>query len=593
MKNILHKTEFCVVGGGLAGMCTAIAAARHGVKTVLMHDRPMLGGNASSEIRMWVCGAQGLNRRETGIIEEIQLENNYRNPLSNFSIWDSILYEKVRFEPNITLLLNCTCNDIEMDGSRIHAVKGWQLTTETWHRVEADFFADCSGDSILAPLSGAEFRIGREAREEFGEDIAPEVSDKKTMGMSCEINVREYNSPQPFIPPAWANSYPSDDDLPNREHDIRANNFWWAELGGEDDPIHDTEKIRDELLKIIFGVWDHVKNHGDHVADNLVLEWVGFLPGKRESRRYIGDYVMTQNDVSAEGRFRDIVTYGGWPMDDHHPAGFNHQGDPTTFHSAPSPFGIPYRSLYSVNIDNLFFAGRNISVTHAAMSSTRVMATCATVGQAVGTAASLAVHNSLTPRGVYEQKTDELKDMLMDDDCWIPWNTRTIPPLSLSAGISASEGDPEIVRNGIDRPYDNNVNCMALHADGWIEYSFEEPVKISEVRFVFDSDLNRGIRKNRDPKVVKDTDPAAVTVKEMKCYFALDQEKLKVPESLVKSFRIEVVDDRGDQRTVYRKTSNYHRLVRIPMEVEALKVRVVIEETWGAEKAGIFAFDVR
>ena len=356
MKNSAHKTEFCVVGGGLAGMCAAISAARHGVKTVLMHDRPVLGGNASSEIRMWVCGAQGLNRRETGIIEEIQLENNYRNPLSNFSIWDSILYEKVRFEPNITLLLNCSCTDIEMDGDRIRAVKGWQLTTETRHRVEADLFADCSGDSILAPLSGAEYRIGREARAEFGEDIAPLAADKKTMGMSCEINVREYSTPQTFIPPVWAYSYPSDDDLPNREHDIRANHFWWAELGGEDDSIHDTEEIRDELLKVIFGIWDHVKNHGDHGADNLVLEWVGFLPGKRESRRYIGDYVMTQNDVCAEGRFEDIVAFGGWPMDDHHPAGFKHPGDPTVFHHAPSPFGIPYRSLYSKNIGNLFFA---------------------------------------------------------------------------------------------------------------------------------------------------------------------------------------------------------------------------------------------
>ncbi|MFC1606476.1 FAD-dependent oxidoreductase [Candidatus Latescibacterota bacterium] len=593
MKNITHKAEFCVVGGGLAGMSAAIAAARHGVKTVLMHDRPMLGGNASGEIRMWVCGAQGMNKRETGIIEEIQLENNYRNPLSNYSIWDSILYEKVRFEPNITLLLNCTCNELDMDGSRIRAIKGWQLTTETWHRVEAPLFADCSGDSILAPLSGAEFRIGREAREEFGEDIAPEVSDLKTMGMSCEVNVREYSSPQPFIPPEWAHSYLSDDDLPNREHDIRANHFWWVELGGEDDSIHDTEKIRDELLKIIFGIWDHVKNHGDHGADNLVLEWVGFLPGKRESRRYIGDYVMTQNDVSAEGRFQDTVAYGGWPMDDHHPAGINHPGDPTIFHHAPSPFGIPYRSLYSVNIDNLLFAGRNISVTHTAMSSTRVMATCATAGQAVGTAASLAVHHSLSPRGVYEQKVDELKEMLMDDDCWIPWNSRSIPALSQAAEISASEGDPEMVRSGVDRPIDNNMNRLELPAGGWIEYVFERPVIINEVRLVFDSDLNRGIRTTRDPNVLKDTDPAAVTVKEMKCYFALNQEKLKVPECMVKSFRIEVVDEGGNRRTVYNETNNYQRLVRIPVEVKAANVRIVIEESRGAEKVGIFAFDVR
>jgi 2-polyprenyl-6-methoxyphenol hydroxylase-like FAD-dependent oxidoreductase len=152
----VHTADFCVVGGGLAGLCAAIAAGRPGAKTVLMHDRPVLGGNASSEIRMWVCGARGLNNRETGIIEEIELENLYRNPLQNFSIWDSILYEKARFEPNITLLLNCSCVDAVMEGDRIRSITGWQTTTQTWHTVEAELFADCSGDSILAPLAGAE-----------------------------------------------------------------------------------------------------------------------------------------------------------------------------------------------------------------------------------------------------------------------------------------------------------------------------------------------------------------------------------------------------------------------------------------------------
>ena len=170
MRNQTHTVDLCVVGGGISGMIAAISAARHGIKVALVQDRPMLGGNASSEIRVPICGAQGANNRETGILEEIMLENSFHNPLSNYSIWDGILYGKVRFEPNITLLLNCTCNDIEMDGDRIRAVRGWQLTTETWHRVEAELFADCSGDSILALLSGAEFRIGREARREFGED---------------------------------------------------------------------------------------------------------------------------------------------------------------------------------------------------------------------------------------------------------------------------------------------------------------------------------------------------------------------------------------------------------------------------------------
>ncbi len=195
-----HRVDFCVVGGGIAGMCAAISAARHGAKVALVHDRPVLGGNASSEIRMHVCGARGENMRETGIVDEIQMENCYRNPTSNYSIWDSVLYEKVRFEPNITLFLNCTCTDIEMDGPRIRAVKAWQLTTETWHHIEAGLFADCSGDSILAPLSGAEFRIGRESRSEFGEDIEPPEADRKTMGMSCLLQAARHRAPSRSFP---------------------------------------------------------------------------------------------------------------------------------------------------------------------------------------------------------------------------------------------------------------------------------------------------------------------------------------------------------------------------------------------------------
>ena len=177
MRTVRHDVEFCVVGGGMAGLCAAVAAARLGVKTVLMHDRPVLGGNAYSEVRMWICGASahGENLRETGIIEEIQLENLYRNNYPNYSVWDSILYEKAAFQENLTLLLNCSCCGAETIDGRILSVKGWQLTTETWHEVKADYFADCSGDSILAPLTGAEFRQGREASSEFNESIAPEI----------------------------------------------------------------------------------------------------------------------------------------------------------------------------------------------------------------------------------------------------------------------------------------------------------------------------------------------------------------------------------------------------------------------------------
>ena len=281
------------------------------------------------------------------------------------------------------------------------------------------------------------------------------------MGMSCLIQARETDRPQPFIPPAWAHPYRTDDDLPRRDHGVCDSNFWWLELGGEQDCIHDTEAVRDELLKAAFGVWDHIKNHGDHGAENWALDWVGFLPGKRESRRCLGDHLLTQNDVRAGARFDDLVAYGGWPMDDHHPGGLRWRDAPNIFHPAPSPYGIPYRCLYSRNVANLFFAGRNISVTHAALSSTRVMATCAILGQAVGTAAALAAREGLLPRGLGEKRIGELQQALMSDDCYLPWRSRSVPDLAKSARLTASAGDPEPLRNGVDRPVGEQDNGWA------------------------------------------------------------------------------------------------------------------------------------
>ncbi len=579
-RKITHRVDFCVVGGGLAGLCAAVAAARHGARVALMHDRPVPGGNASSEIRMWVCGARGPDNAETGLIEEILLDNLHRNPLRNFSIWDSLLYEKARLEPNLTLLLNASCLDATMDGERIRSVTGWQTTTQTWHTVEASLFADCSGDSVLAPLTGAEFRIGREARREFGESIQPEEADRRTMGMSCLIQLRETDSPQPFIPPPWANTYRTDDDLPQRAHGLRDNNFWWIELGGEQDSIHDTESLRDELLKAAFGICDHIKNRGDHGAENWALDWVGFLPGKRESRRYLGDHLLTQNDVRAEGRFDDLVAYGGWPMDDHHPGGLHWRGVPTIFHPAPSPFGIPYRCLYSRNVANLFFAGRNISVTHAALSSTRVMATCAVLGQAVGVAAALATRYGVLPRSLGRDRLPELQQALMDDDCYLPWRTRSVPELTRRARLTASDGDPAPLRNGLDRPIGGAENAWTGGiGHSWVQYEFDTPEAIRRLRFVFDSDLNRN-------------GPKGSCRQNIPCFHPLRPAPRTLPPSLVRSFRIEARQNHGAWREVLRVAENAQRLVRLETEIRACAVRFIAESTWGAPRFRVFAWDI-
>lgn len=274
---IRHDVDLCVVGGGLAGLCAAVAAARHGARVALMQERPMLGGNASSEIRMWVCGAHGANNLETGLLEELKLENMYRNPDRNYSIWDGVMYELARNEPNIELLMNCSCLDCEMDGDAVRSVRGWQLTTQTFHEVTARIFADCSGDSVLAPLTGAEFRVGREARAEFGEDIAPEVADRRTMGMSCMLQAREESRPSTFIPPKWAYKF-TRADLVHRVPDMSnpSENFWYLELGGDGDSIRDTETLRDELLKTAYGIWDYVKNAPKTASATPTGGWTGW-----------------------------------------------------------------------------------------------------------------------------------------------------------------------------------------------------------------------------------------------------------------------------------------------------------------------------
>ena len=563
MKTVTYQADLCVVGGGMSGLCCAIAAARHGIKVILVQDRPVLGGNASSEIRMWIGGAKGKDNREGGIIEEIFLENFYQNPALKYPIWDSVLYEKAMAEENLTLLLNTSCLDAVMDGAHIVSVKAWQSNAESFHEIRASYFADCSGDSILAPLTGAAFMYGREAKSDYGERIPPDVADKKTMGMSCLFQIRETDHKVSFTPPAWAYKYESDDDLPYKDHD-KNNNFWWIELGGEGDCLHDTDRYRDELLKICYGVWDHMKNYGDHGVDNWELEWIGFLPGKRESRRYLGKHVVTQNDVEAAGRhFEDMVAYAGWSMDDHFPEGFYYtKGHPTIYHPVPKPWGLPLRCMISATVDNLVFAGRNISVTHAALSSSRVMATCAILGQALGGAVAQAIHDGCR---VEEIDVKRLQQTLMDDDCYIPWHTREVSEKTLRAECSH-----EVIRNGMDR---GEENLWIGSAGDVLEYRFEEETPISRIRLVFDSDLNRPYYN-------------------MPCNYPLVQTKFKLPKTLIKRYRIEGETEDGSILSI-DVDNNRRRLAVHPVDWCVKCLRLIPLESHGDSQMRVFSFEVQ
>lgn len=596
------ETEFCVVGGGLAGLCAALSAARNGTKTVLMQDRPVLGGNCSSEIRMWVSGAgtRVRNLQETGIMEELLLENMHRNPERNFSIWDSILYEKAAFEPNLTLLLNCACCDAEMDGSKIVSVTGFQLTTYTWYTVRAKIFSDCSGDSILAPLSGAEYRVGREAKEEFNEEFGLEEADRRTMGMSLMIQARETDHKCDFTPPAWAYDFPTDEAMHNKPHeclDKINTNFYWIELGGEMDTIRDTEKIRDELIKIAFGVWDHMKNHGDHGADNWELEWIGFLPGKRESRRYVGDYVLTQNDVENAARFEDTVAYGGWQIDNHLPGGFfmaGKDGAHLQKRRLTEPYGIPLRALYSRNVENLMFAGRNLSATHIGFSTARVMGTCAVMGQAVGTAAAIAIRNNLTPRAVCKERITEIQNQLMEDDCFLPGYQKPLSPLSASATLTAEYGDASALQSGLDRRIWGSDNGYYGICNRAITYTFPEKTHVSSFRLIVDSDLDREY---------VDGNPDLLNIS-ITLFRRLDHDytRMGFPRCMLKAFRVEARNDAGEWETVYETDSNYQRLIRENISCDTTAIRLIPLETYfsasmwttyGSTQAHLFAFEVR
>jgi len=572
-----HEVDVCVVGGGMAGLCAAVAAARHGARTVLMQDRPVLGGNASSETRVHVCGAdrhnQVKNMRETGILEELRLENLYRNHQRSFSVWDTVLYETAMLQPGLTLLLNCSCLDAAMDGPRIESVTGWQLTTQTLHRVSAGMFIDCSGDAILAPLTGAAWRMGREAGREYGESLAPETPDERTMGMTCLFQTRRHDSPQPFEPPSWAYTF-DESDLPYgaRGHGWWEMGYWWIELGGEEHTIRDTERIKHELLRTAYGVWDHIKNGGDHGAENWALEWIQFIPGKRESRRYIGEHVMTQHDIESGGRFEDTVAYGGWTMDDHPPAGFRGAklGHPAAVMTqCRSPYGIAYRSLYSRNVPNLLFAGRCASCTHVAMSSTRVMGTGSSMGQAAGTAAALAAKLGVEPSGLLDHMS-VLQQALLADDCYVPGLVREFSDLTRTADLTASQGDPEPVRDGVSRPVAGDPHSWTCRVGDHVEYSFDGPRRLREVALVLDSALEKNVQMS---------------------YHQRDDQLTAPPSELPRALRVEALRS-GEWRTCADVAHNRQRLVRVPVDIEAESVRLSIDGTWGDDETRVFSFSV-
>lgn len=422
--------DLVVTGGGLSGACCAITAARCGLKVVLVQDRSVLGGNASSEVRLWVLGAtshMGNNNRwarEGGVIDELLVENMYRNPEGNPIIMDSILLDKVISEPNIRLLLNTSVYYVQKkDVATIESLKAYCSQNQTEYELKAPLFCDASGDGVVGFLSGAAFRMGAERAEEFGELFAPSQEYGELLGHSLYFYSKDTGRPVNFVLPSFAlddiTKIPRFKSFNTHEYGCR---LWWIEYGGRMDTVHDTEKIKWELWKIVYGVWNHIKNSGNFPeAETLTLEWVGMIPGKRESRRFEGDYILKQQDIIEQRTHADAVAFGGWSIDLHPSDGvYSDQPGCNQWHSK-GIYQIPYRCLYSKNISNLFLAGRIISASHVAFGSSRVMATSAYVAQASAMAAVLCRQYDCRPGDIYNNnKIIELQLQLIHAGQYIP-----------------------------------------------------------------------------------------------------------------------------------------------------------------------------
>ncbi len=533
MTLVKLECDVFIAGGGLAGVCAAVAAARNGAKVVIVQDRSRLGGNSSSEVKMHVVGANSHKGRpgwrEGGILEEIRLDDAVNNPQRSFEMWDLLLYDKIVSEPNITLLLDTVLYAAGITEGRITGVRARCDKTEHLYDVTAKLYMDATGDSRLGLEAGALMRYGREARTEFRESLAPLAPDQETLGSSILFTSTKHDKPMPFKPPKWARKV-SKEQLRMRNVNAWEYGYWWIEWGGQIQTIADNERIRFELLSIVLGVWDHIKNSGEHPTSvNWALDWVGMVPGKRESRRLVGDHVLTQHDLMGlSDDFYDAVAIGGWPMDDHPPGGFDRPDLPPAVQiKTAEVYSIPLRSLYSKNVSNLMMAGRNISASHVAFTSTRVMATCAVIGQAAGTAAALCVRHGLSPRDLAREgaKVEELQQTLLRDDQAIK-NLKNADPLDLARDAKAtasSEHEVSVAANVLDG-FTRAIPGGPTHrwaadmtADGpSLDLSWDAPRSLRRVQITFDTGfqreltltkqdaINNGIVRAAQPETVRD-----------------------------------------------------------------------------------------
>ena len=420
------KKDLIIAGGGFPAICAAIQAARHGLSVALINNRGYIGGNASAELFISVCGVMGtqefnFHMRESALVEEILLENLHRNPNGNRYIWDGVLMDFILKEKNIELFLNTHIDSVKTENGNIICVSGIQQTTEKKFSFYGENFMDATGDGTVGYLAGADFRMGREASSEFGEKIAPAERDDYVLPSTLMFVAHDTGSPVKYTAPHFALDLTKTDILKHRMIPKEYFNIsqWFYEIGGDLCQIKDNEEIIKKHRELVYGIWDYIKNSGEYPSENYELIYVSCIPGKRESRRLVGDYILKEQDITNQTEFDDAVGYGGWSIDLHALKGIFDTDIINRHIYLNGVYQIPYRCGYSRNINNLFLAGRCMSTSHVAFGSVRVIATLSTLAQALGTAAYLCKKYNTTPRGVYKELIKELQLLIQRNDQYI------------------------------------------------------------------------------------------------------------------------------------------------------------------------------
>lgn len=425
---MIYRAEAVVTGGGPAGICGALALARQGRKTVLITNRPVLGGNSSSEIRVWTRGATGagnLYAEEMGIWGELKLRNLYLNPEANPVFWDDVLLEQTLQEENITLFLNTHVSEVKMkeDGT-IRSVSGSQMGTEKNIEFEGQIFIDATGDGTIGQLAGVPSAMGKEERQKYGESLAPLEPEKTTFGNTIFFFTQNAGKPVEYKAPDFAYSIEQIEGMLGRggrivNEQMNGCDYWWFEMGGMQNTIDDAQEIGLELKRLVAGVWNYIKNSGRFKADQLTLSWEGNLPGKRESRRMVTETILCQQDVLGPADLPDSAFYGGWYLDFHPSDGINTEEE-NCIQIPVQIYPVPLGCLYNKKVGNLIFAGRNIGVSHVAFASTRIMNTCALSGQAAGSLAAKCLELKRRPGDLDREAVKDIQQRLLDNDMLIP-----------------------------------------------------------------------------------------------------------------------------------------------------------------------------